>query len=416
MASARRAHPGYTADMFHSGHGARGASVAACAAALLLGAGVAGCSAEATGVASDTSGPAATSSDGASAAGSTGCVEFAATTPETVEVSVRELASSTSEGLTLTPLTPSLVAGPSGVFWFDSDGAVFGLRRDDTRVRRLREALPASDPGATLTLVHGIATDGDRLIIGEAHLEPAIDYIPLILEPPGRLISIPTAGGEPTVLLELEDGVITPIASDNGRLIVFVQGENGGFFSLDEANQLQRLPLQGRFFSGQRSGSMLYASDGDYPATLLRSSFDDAASVPVLALEMPEFYVGPSHLLVRVERLVEPEYTREQTFVVHEIASGCTRTLPGLGESVAYQTAVDADHVYWVSYRTPETTTPEGASGPDLKLIGADLSSGALTRLAPSGVELDSSARIIGQDDETLYVINGSALLAIDKP
>jgi hypothetical protein len=347
-------------------------------------------------------------------------VEPRAEALESLQPPVRVLADVPGYGFSFGQLTPNPVANASGVYWYEGNGAVFGQRRGESRVSQLRQGVERSDSETRVQMVIGMAADVERVYIGDAHLETGgvIDFFPQPdFEPPARLLSIPTQGGAATVLLELDDAIVTPIASNGTLLIVFVYGgASPGFYSVDESNpRLERLPVSSQFFSGRRVGDTLYVANNEYPPSLLRSSFYDPEPELVMGLENYDFNVGPRHVITRQERLLEPEYTREMNLVLHELETNRSRTLPSLGEAISSE-AVDAEHAYWISYRTSDSTVAAGASGPDPKLIRASLATGALTRLELPDVSLDVGASIVGQDAETLYVANGPKLLAIQKP
>jgi hypothetical protein len=128
-------------------------------------------------------------------------------------------------------------------------------------------------------------------------------------------------------------------------------------------------------------------------------------------MERNEIDVGPGYVLSRRERFVEPNLSRQvtQNFVLHDVAEGSERELPGLGETISLTTALDAQHVYWLSY-------PGEIGNPLLRLVRVDLASGALTVLSTPHHALDPDARIVGQELDTVYVQGGNELLAIDKP
>ncbi len=397
--------------MFQVGSARRWGSLQA--TVLALAGGLAGCAGDVdAGAGPDGAGP-----DGA---GAPSCTEFEPADLETVSAGARVLASTQNDGFSFGPLAPSLLANESGVYWYEGDGSVFGARRGQSGVVGLRQGAAATGSDTRRQIVLGMAGDAERVFVADAYLETgAVDFFPVPdFQPPGRLLSIPTQGGEPTVVLELDDAVVTPIAVDGARLVVFLQGpSSAGFYALDPASsELERLPVQSQFFSGRRLDDTLYVPDSEYPPNLLRSGFDDAEPERVMPLENTYFYVGPGFVLTREERLIEPEYTREERLLLHEPSSGCSRALPGLGEAISIETAVDAEHVYWFSYRTYDSRVPLGDDGPDLKLVRASLATGALARLELSDVVFDGAASIVGQDADTLYVANAGALLAIEKP
>lgn len=338
--------------------------------------------------------------------------------PEALVANVRVIADTRGPAGTFSPLASSLVADGSGVYWLDTDDDVRAARDGQTDVVTLRRggepAAGAPEMAGRASIALGMALDDEWIYVGEGFIPTnVVDHFPVPdFEPPGRLLAISKAGGAVTPLLELADGVPTPIAVDERRIIVFVLGDAGGLYSLDKADgRLQRLALRAPYFSGRTSSDRIYWSDAEYPPTLLRGRFDDAEPEAVVAMESNDFAVGPGYVLT----LLSTGFESAQSFVVFDEATGSSRPLPGTGESVSLERALDARHAYWLSYRAYGTNAVKDYD-PDLKLVRASVDSGALTRIITPGLDLDPAAVIVGQRDDTLYVRNGDALLAIDKP
>jgi hypothetical protein len=309
-----------------------------------------------------------------------------------VDARVDVLVSDAEVAGTFTPLVDSFIADDSGVYWYDGRGAVFARRDGDAEVAQLKPPL-ARPPGEYfLEFAIGMADDEARLYVGQAFLETnVVDHFPVPeFVPPGRLVVIPKNGDPPTVVVELEDATITPVASDATRIIVFVEGANGGYYQLLRSSlELERLPLQAPFYSSYRDG--------------------DANP------ERGEIDVGPGYALTRQERLVEPDFRVEQNFVLHDIATGDERPLPGMGEPLSFETALDARHAYWFSYgggRPGELAPTE----PRVQLARVDIESGALTLLNTPGFQSDSGAHLVGQTADRLFVATAGQILAIEKP
>lgn len=314
------------------------------------------------------------------------------------------------------PPGKSFVADDSGVYWYDSGGAVFARRAEDPDVVQLRPPLARPSGESFLEFPIGMAGDEERLFVGQAFLQTAaIDFFPLTFEPPGRLLVIPKDGSPAQVVVELEDATIRPIASDATRVIVIVEGANAGFYQLIRSSlELERLPVRAPLDARYSGGDTLYWSSG-YPLELFRSRFDDAGAARVAEMERTEIDVGPGYALTRQERLVEPDYVVAQNFVLHDAATGGERALPGLGETISLETALDARHAYWFSYggEGPGRLPP---TAPLFRLVRVDVESGALTLLNTPGIRLDAGARMIGQDAGQLYVHSAGQILAIEKP
>lgn len=326
-----------------------------------------------------------------------------------VQARVRVLAKASINSFSVTPLAPHLLADESGVYWYEEDGAVFTQPRGESQVVQLRRGLEPSGSETRLRLVHGMAAGAERVYLGEAYLETnVIDHFPVPnFEPPGRLLSVPKQGGAATVLVELDDAVITPVATDGARLIVFVQRDSGGFYALDESSpELEPLPVRSQFFSARRLDDTLFWSDGEYPPSLLRSGFDDPAPELVMALESNDFGIGAGYLLAR----------RGESLVLHDLGADRGRMLPSLGGAILSQTALDAEHAYWIVYDATNTTEAADVAAPQAALMRGSLVTGASTRLELPDVALQGLVSIVGQDSETLYVVSDDTLLAVEKP
>jgi hypothetical protein len=319
---------------------------------------------------------------------------------------------------TFTPLVDSFIADDAGVYWYDARGAVFARRAADPEVVELKPPLARPAGEGYLEFVIGMADDEERLFVGQAFLQTGVvDFFPVPeFEPPGRLLVIPKRGGPATVVVELEDATITPIASDATRVIVHVLGANGGFYQLIRSSlELERLPLQAPFYSSYRGGDTLYWSNGYEPYSVFRSRFDDVEPAVFADVERGEIDVGPDYVLTRQERLLEPSFVIAQNFVLHEAATGEQRALPGLEETISLETALDARHAYWFSYggAGPGELPP---SAPPFRLMRVDIESGALTLVNTPGFPLSSGAHLLGQSAGLLYVENAGQILAIEKP
>jgi len=336
-----------------------------------------------------------------------------------VDVRVETVAQGADVAGAFTPLVDSFIADESGVYWYDGRGAVLARRSDDPEVVELKPPLARTENESRIELVIGMADDDERLFVGQAFLQTgAVDYFPVPeFEPPGRLLVVPKSGGPAVVVAELDDATITPVASDATRLIVFVQGEaRSGYYQLVRSSlELEPLPLRAPFYSSVRSGDTLYWSDGEYPPTLLRSRFDDAEPERLGPMASNTIDAGPGYALSRQERLLEPSLDIAQNFVLHDAASGREKPLPGLDETISLDTALDARHAYWFSYRG-ESPTRLPPTNPLLRLARVDVTSGALTLLNTPGLTSDGGARILGQGRDYLYVQNGGAILAVEKP
>jgi len=352
-----------------------------------------------------------------------GCGSDAATElpgePREVETRVDVVAPDADVAYPLDPLTPTLLADESGVYWQNTRGAVLARRRGEDQAVVLGPSIVADASEGSTPYSLSIAMDDERLYVGEAWLpRGVVDYFPVPeFEPPGRLVSIPKDGGAPTVLLELEEGVIRPLFVDAEGVIVIIQGdEQGGYYRFHPVTlELERLPLRAPFGSSVRSGSTFYWSDGEYPPSLLRDGLDGAAPEVVTPLENNTFWAGPGYVLALRERILEPDFTVSQSFVIHEEAADAERALPGLDETISLDAALDADHAYWFSFlgEGPTRLPPEN---PLKRLARVNVHSGALTLLNTPQLPSDSGASILGQDAGHIYIRQGEGLVAIEKP
>lgn len=339
--------------------------------------------------------------------------------PREVEAQVDVVAADADVAYPLNTLTPTLLADESGVYWRNSGGAVLARRSGEDESVVLRQAIRAGASEGITPHSLSMAMDDERLYVGEAWLpRGVVDYFPEPeFAPPGRLVAIPKRGGAPTVLLELEDRVVWPLAVEPDGVIVFIQGnDQSGYYLLRPSTlELERLPLRVPFGSSVRSGDTFYWSDGDYPPSLLRAGPDGSEPELVTALENNLFWVGPGYVLSLRERLVEPDYTASQSFVIHEETADAERSLPGLDETISLDAALDARHAYWFSYPSagPSQLPLEN---PPLRLVRVDIHSGALTLLNTAELRDEPGIFILGQDIGHIYVRAGQKLVAVEKP
>lgn len=337
--------------------------------------------------------------------------------PREVDARVEIIAPRADVAYPLGPLTPTLLADESGVYWQNSRGAVLARRRGEDEPVVLRPAIVDDSSVVSTPYSLAMAMDDERLYVGEAWLpRGVVDYFPVPeFEPPGRLVSIQKGGGAPRVLLELEDRVVWPLVVEPDGVVVFIQGDDqSGYYLLHPSTlELERLPLRAPFYSCLRSGDTFYWSDAEYPPSLLRDGLDGAAPEVVTALENNTFWVGPGYVLSLRERIVEPDFSVSQSFMIHEESAAAERPLPGLEESISLEAALDARHAYWFSYRG-ESQLP--VENPLLRLVRVDIHSGALTILNTPELPSEPGAFILGQDAGHVYVRRGEMLVAVEKP
>jgi hypothetical protein len=314
---------------------------------------------------------------------------------------------------------PALFADASGVYWADTDGAVYA-RQGGGDVVTLQPGHDSEDVARRQHVV-GLTADAERIYVGNAFLEPSVDFFPgPQFIPPGRLLSYPKRGGPPAVLIELEDSTIYPFAVDGDRIIALVAGPdgNGGYFQVNPSDpQLERLQM--RLTPGgylELDGNTLYWSDDEYPPNLVRTGFDDPEPEVVRGLLSNDFEVGPGYVLSIEEHFFSKQGRVAQNFVRHGAATDPDRPLPSAGQLISLKRALDARHVYWYDYRGYDGSIPVEEYDPSLQLVRADVVCGTLERLATPGLVPDGSAEIVGQYGDTLYIKSGNELFAVQKP
>lgn len=235
-------------------------------------------------------------------AGAPSCPELEPEAPITLDADVRVIASAQSEPPYITQLARQLIIDNQDVYWSDGNGSVFVERADERRVVELKHG-DTPESATRRQMVHSIVAGTDRLYAGDGFLRTdVIDGDPYF-EPPGRLLSISKQDGNTTVLLQLNDRTLTPIAADADRVIVFAAGYDestdsydSGYYQVHLADlQLERLPLAAPFQSSQLVGNTVYWLNGAHPRSLVRSGFDDAEPESVLELS-EDYFFAVTHL------------------------------------------------------------------------------------------------------------------------
>jgi hypothetical protein len=315
------------------------------------------------------------------------------------------------------------------LFWYNHSGAILKLPRGESRPIELRPAPGGfvGDP-ARPSIDFGLAIDGfigdqERLYWGEANRYTGIDSGSVVgLDPPSRLLSIAKAGGPEQVLLQSTEDTLRPVAVDGKRIIV---RSSDGYHQLPEsASRLESLMANVSLETSRVIGDKIYWTESDHEEPLLfRVDFDGTTPEVVARIEGSDFEVGPDYVLWRQERLqTEPELILKQNFVMYDEGAGCTRVLPGLGESISFTTALDDEYVYWYSFNAlgAVTNSSEGESAmsnvPTMPLVRVDRETGALQRLDTPGFKLGPGSQILGHDAAQLYVSTAQGLVAVRKP
>lgn len=321
----------------------------------------------------------------------------------------------------------ALIIADGDLYWYNDSGAIFKLPRGESRPMELRPA-PGGFVGDAkrsssdfAVAIDGFVSDEERLYWGEANRYIGPDSGSVVgLEPPSRLLSIAKTGGPDRVLLQSTDDTLRPVAVDGVRIIV---RSSDGYYQLTEnASHLEPLRANASLDTSRVVGDRIYWTEPaqDEPQ-LFRVDFDGAKPEVVTRIEGSDVEVGPDYVLWRQETLqTEPELVLEQNFVMLDEHSGCTRTLPGLGESISFTTALDDDSVYWYSFNAlgAVTVTSEGESSaaPVMPLVRVNLGNGALQRLDTPGFNLGPGSQIVGHDAAQLFVSTAQGLVAVEKP
>jgi hypothetical protein len=232
-------------------------------------------------------------------------------------------------------------------------------------------------------------------------------------------MSMPKAGGTPVALLELPRDTVAPVGVGAERLIVSVPARDGSFSELAKGGgQLSELapgvPAEGKLVGG-RFYWLETADNGE--TRLHRAQLDGSSSAVLARIDGTEFEVGPSYVLWKREHLVtSPRLLLEQNFVMLDEGAGCIRTLPGVGESISFQVALDGTHAYWHSYNAVGAVSSEGPLPPPMPLYRVNVQSGAIQHIETPGFEAAFPSAIAAQDAERIYVAGPSALFAVEKP
>jgi len=350
-----------------------------------------------------------------------------AISPGTVQPAVVE---TSAELLTSTPGIVQLVVSGGGLYWHNGF-SIWALLPGQAPASVLYalplEAAAAGSFDSEFRTITGLFADADHLYWGESTAY-AGGFVGGY-SPPGRLLSMPQAGGAVQVLLELSDRAVTPVAVDDTSVIVQLSGAAGyhRFIKLDET--LAPLVTPAVYETSRVVGDEIYWTEpGVEHPQLFRANIGATQPERIARIESSEYDVGPGYVLWRHERVLrEPELLLDQNFMVWRADSGCVQALPGAGESISYATARDDRSVYWHSFNALGSVSlyipAEGASPsegmasplPEMPLLRLDLNTGRIERLESDGFPFVPGAQILGMDAERLFVSTQAGLVAVRR-
>jgi hypothetical protein len=312
------------------------------------------------------------------------------------------------------------VADDSGLYWLDRQAGVFGLPRGETSPKKLNaDATNPAMPGENKALL-GLISDDDKVYWAEAApLTPPAEPGPP--SPPGRLHAVAKAGGPDLVLVELPNDVLYPLAIDGGRVIAWLAGEQSGLVAVSTLDgEIQRLAAQvpsgpPRLFDGAA-----YWLESE-TSTVFRVSLEGGKPQPIVTLKTDDyasgfFRPGPGFVLWQRQKVVLEPLTMVQNFMMFDEATGCVKTLPGLGQTISSEVPVSPPYVYWKTFNGLDSFSPEDP--PTVTpLVRIDLQTGDIERVVTPGFELTLVDDFVAQDESNLYVhTNSGNLVSIEKP
>ena len=340
----------------------------------------------------------------------------------TVEPAVVE---TSAEVLSSTPGIAQLLVSDGALYWHDG-AAISSLLPGQAQASVLyalaQETAAAAAPfGSEQRAITGLLADADHLYWSEGSYYTG-GFV-LGYSPPGRLLSMPKAGGPVQVLLDLPDRAVTPVAIDDASVIVQTSGAAPGYYRFSKLDQaLAPLVTPALYETSRVIGDKVYWTEpGVDNPQLFRSSIEATERESIARIESGDYDVGPGYVLWRHDRLLtEPELLLEQNFVIWRADSGCVQALPGSGESISYATARDGRYVYWHSFNAlgSVSQSSEGVATPlpEMPLERLDLNNGRLERLEASGFRFIVGDQILGLDGDRLFVATQAGLVAVRTP
>ncbi len=308
------------------------------------------------------------------------------------------------------------VIDESGIYWFDDAGTLYARAHGAGQEPIVLRSAP-TEPFWLVAMVGSEST----LYWAEATAvtEPAFG-----IPPPGRLYSMPTAGGEVSLLLDDPDAVLTPLAVVDERVVFLREAVDGGLFALSQDGSQERLApdldpyavriLAGELYWNEAGGQ---DDDGSYYTYLWHANLDGSNAELIARSEGGHVLADRDFVLWLDERVhTEPTLILDQNFVMLDRKTDCVQPLPALGQSISPGGSVmDGRHVYWDTYNGLDGISP-GQPDPVTPLIRVDLRSGAIEQIVTSGFELELGDDLMGQTATDLYYSLHGELVAIRKP
>lgn len=239
--------------------------------------------------------------------------------------------------------------------------------------------------------------------------------------PPGLLYSVPKQGGEVELLHQDDSHIYDPVGTLDERLVL--QRDDSVLFTIaKDGTGLKQLGWGEQTFNLSVIDDQVYwlqstpsGEIGEY-FELWRSDFDRVSPVLVARIEGSNFLSRDGRILWIQERMHTDPLVLDQNFVMFDEATGCTSTLPGLGETISSDSVMGDRHVYWYSFNGLEGISP-GDPPIEMPLVRVDLNTGALEQIVTPGFTAVLGDNIVGQTIDTLYIITGNGqLVAIEKP
>jgi hypothetical protein len=345
------------------------------------------------------------------------CAGVDAPEPVTVETTVSVVATGPAArvGSFSRQLSPYFIADGSGLYWHDARGSVFAHHPGEAGAVELLQWAEPVEGELRESFILGIAASADQIYVTNGYVPTDVYELRGISDfrGPSRLLAVPKQGGPASLVLETEDSTLWPITVEGDRLIVVAQGTGG--LSYHQVNlaepepRLERLPVKGSWYI-----EPYFAGDGLVwrvaERIVLTSGFDEAEPRRITLMAGEGFSVGPGYVMT--ERLhSEGTVAFIDTVDLQGKSRTCTQ-VPSSAPLIFLESFPAPLHVYYFNWVPGDDLADLAAH---TELVQLELATGALTRLNLPGITVQN-IRIVGQDAESLYVVNGDALLAIQKP